>query len=309
MTESPPNTHTELYQRVCALMPSWQLPADTRFDFLEGGYSNRNYKFAYNDSHYVLRLPQIKQPYVEREAEVQWYKSLARSEGVKQTVQPLVLDQASGAMISKWVDGILLVDAWQGPNNDLNIDDLVNYLSKLHNSLPSSTRKYDIRKLSSSYGVDELGQKLQIGSMQVSEYNAPSGSLGFSRQPNSIGYTVCHNDLNPWNIMLTEKGWITFDWEFAGINDPLFDLVTLHQGLELDPNLLHAMAEAYFSLRGFSNGVWSAEDIDNRLMVQQKRFWLREYGWAHFQLAAGNNRTEIADQYQHAREQLAQFTL
>ena len=33
--------------------------------------------------------------------------------------------------------------------------------------------------------------------------------------------------------MVTPDGWKTLDWEFFGLNDPLFDLVALHQGLEL----------------------------------------------------------------------------
>ena len=48
--------------------------------------------------------------------------------------------------------------------------------------------------------------------------------------------TVCAKadyDLNPWNVIVTEARWETIDWEFVGNHDPLFDLITLHQGLNL----------------------------------------------------------------------------
>ena len=44
----------------------------------------------------------------------------------------------------------------------------------------------------------------------------------------------CHNDLNPWNVIVSAADpgrWCTLDWEIAGDNDPLFDLICVSEGL------------------------------------------------------------------------------
>ena len=54
-----------------------------------------------------------------------------------------------------------------------------------------------------------------------------------------------HNDLNPWNILCATDGWRTLDWEWVGTNDPLFDLVTLGLGVQVDHPTLVEMARDY----------------------------------------------------------------
>jgi thiamine kinase-like enzyme len=104
---------------------------------------------------------------------------------------------------------------------------------------------------------------------------------------------TCHNDLNPWNILVTPEGWKTLDWEFVGRNDPLFDLVALHQGLQLDINTLPALATAFLPS-------CSAK----RLTRAFAHFWLREWCWASYQLRQGNRREEIVEQEREAKQQL-----
>ena len=79
---------------------------------------------------------------------------------------------------------------------------------------------------------------------------------------------------------------MTLDWEWFGSNDPLFDLITLHQGLGWDPDQLPEMASE------FREGPVS----DSELLGCLRTFWLREYAWAHAALCAGNDREEIATQ-------------
>ena len=70
-------------------------------------------------------------------------------------------------------------------------------------------------------------------------------------------------------MIVTEHGWVTLDWEFVGNNDPLFDLVALHQGLELPIESLTSLAH---ELTG---------ELDSaRLRSAFRAFWLREGGWA-----------------------------
>ena len=108
---------------------------------------------------------------------------------------------------------------------------------------------------------------------------------------------TCHNDLNPWNVIRHNDDWTTLDWEFLGSNDPLFDLVTLHQGLQMDDAILPALSETYLAHKV----------SQERLHGCLASFWLREYSWAFFQVSRGNRREEIDIQLQTAAEKLIRF--
>ena len=91
--------------------------------------------------------------------------------------------------------------------------------------------------------------------------------------------------------------WVTLDWEWFGRNDPLFDLVTLHQSLELPRERLAELAA----------GLLGAPAEEARLRACLRVFWLREYAWAAAEIAAGDQRTEIAAQQELGSRRLAEL--
>lgn len=63
-----------------------------------------------------------------------------------------------------------------------------------------------------------------------------------------IEHTMCHNDINLDNVLLTDDTLDIIDWEFAGYNDPGYDFGRVIAGLEYDvdePKILDIL-EAYF---------------------------------------------------------------
>ena len=243
------------------LVPEWDIDTVEVITYLEGGYSNDNYRIRYRDHEYALRVPLRDQPLVDRHHERAWLDKLPNAIGV----HPIAYDTEDGYMLSPWIEGDLLVDVWHQQSKP---QELCDYLLSLHNSLPDAQRTYDL----SSYGVEP--------------------------RPTSFS-TTCHNDLNPWNIIVTPTAWVTLDWEFVGYNDPLFDLVGLHQGLELPESELADLGEYYLAQiqQPFSQ---------DRLYACIYNFWLREHSWAKYQLSVGNNRTEIEEQLQVAESHLRQ---
>ena len=247
------------------LQPDWGEISD--IEYLSGGYSNANYTFRHGEQRYVLRMPERVQPYVDRQREHGWYQGLPEGIGAK----PVVLDIPTGRMIAPWVDGELLIDAW----SDLTTTDLLEYLVELHGRLPASEAVYD---------VAALAREFWQGPAPLSAAPLPAQTL------------TCHNDLNPWNVIVTPDGWITLDWEFVGHNDPLFDLVTLHQGLALPAEELLPMAATSLGS--------SPAAIVTRLDGVVRNFWLRELGWAEYQMRHGNTREEVREQAAQAKAEL-----
>lgn len=63
-----------------------------------------------------------------------------------------------------------------------------------------------------------------------------------------IKHTMCHNDINGDNVLLTDTTLDIIDWEFAGYNDPGYDFGRVIAGLDYDvdePKILDIL-EAYF---------------------------------------------------------------
>ncbi len=278
------NTAEQLRKRIWAAVPDWQGDEIGEFQFLSGGYSNANYGFARTapglHERYVLRVPLRTQPFVNRVAEAEWCQHLPASISVR----PTVLDRQTGLMITPWVEGVLLIDAFQ---EDVSETDLVDYLIRLHRNLPSTSRHYHVPTLLPEF----VGEDVPPWIEQMPLLHP----LDHDRLPTSDAshHGSCHNDLNPWNILVTDAGWITLDWEFAGINDPLFDLVSLHQGLELEDQLLPEMAALF--LPQFER---------SRLNSAIEAFWLREWAWATFQHRSGNRRPEVISQIATANKKL-----
>lgn len=63
-----------------------------------------------------------------------------------------------------------------------------------------------------------------------------------------IEHTMCHNDINIDNVLVTDTTIDIIDWEFAGYNDPAYDFGRVIAGLEYEvdePKILDIL-EAYF---------------------------------------------------------------
>ena len=226
---------------------------------------------------YVLRLPQRPQPYVNRQAEAAWYERMPKSVGPA----PLVLDVPSGQMITPLLTGDLLVDVFHQRYCE---DDLTSYLQALHGQLPGVAEQYHVPTL-----VPQFIETGWPADMERSMF-VDSGATPLSRSKTLV---TCHNDLNPWNILVTSQGWKTLDWEFVGRNDPLFDLVSLHQGLRLDVGSLPRLAKVFcLVLR------------PNSSVEQSRNFGCGNGAGRIIKSSHGNRRAEIVDQERDAKRQL-----
>lgn len=61
-----------------------------------------------------------------------------------------------------------------------------------------------------------------------------------------IRHTMCHNDINQDNVLLTENTLDIIDWEFAGYNDPGYDFGRVIIDYDFDSTAIDEILEAYF---------------------------------------------------------------
>ena len=249
---------------ILALKPYWSRDRISDFEYIDTGYSNRNFFFTYNDEAFIFRMPETIQPFVDYNHEQIWFERLS----VEKFVKPIAFNPNNGHMITKKIEGALLADVFT-ESSDRSL--LISYVAQLHEALPTCERNYPLEELLEIYGYLD-------------------GQCPKSLDDQAAVSTTCHNDLNPWNIIVTEARWETIDWEFVGNHDPLFDLITLHQGLNLPAEELFEMCPEL-----------DPKSTRTRIEANIKNYWLREGGWAKYQIQQGNNREEIRTQLENAQ--------
>lgn len=271
-------------QALKRLRPQWQIADVAGVELLEGGYTNDNYALTYRYSDYVLRLTKPSPLTIDRAFE----KRLLAGPIALLTAPLVAYSLPEGHMLTRRVAGPLLVDT--KPDRAA----LAQYLARLHLRMPPLGRRYDL--------AATIGRDLRVAA-QRGELPPP----WFAKEHESLGRAVlqvrpCHNDLNPWNVIVsaTDPGrWCTLDWEIAGDNDPLFDLMCLTEGLGWPLEETDALIDAYLELIESPR----APTTPQRRTIR-KAYFLREYAWALAQLACGNRRVEIETQLKRSAEAL-----
>ena len=265
----------ELRAAITRMLPEWREDSLSGFKYLEGGFTNNNFVFERRyrglTKKYVLRSPLISQPLQNRVYEFHLYQSLEAN------ISPelIAFDTDSGAMITCYVEGELLVDS---PPSYHEPDSLVGNIRTLHNVLPRTEKRYDLSDLMSAY---------------IPKFN----ERDFPEIRKLEQDVSCHNDLNPWNIVVNSPTWVTLDWESFGLNDPVFDIVTLCMGLNLTDKALNDSVEQYC-------GTLDPKRVQDNLIC----FWLREWGWAKYQLSRGNTKIGIIEQERSSYARIKELT-
>jgi thiamine kinase-like enzyme len=78
-----------------------------------------------------------------------------------------------------------------------------------------------------------------------------------------LDFTLCHYDLNPWNLLNDGQRLWAIDWEFSQLGHPLFDLATIANFLRLSPENDHYLLTCYYA------GKISAEDKQIYYLMKQ----------------------------------------
>jgi hypothetical protein len=290
------------------LKPGWRFAAEN-FQYLEGGYANANYRFSYQGEHFVLRIPvqatrqiQTEDPQADSSTdglvtEIR-FRSLAKQHGALAIAPLVAADVTHGQMITGFVDGPLLAE--QPPVAEKAIA----YLRHLHEQLVNIPRTdhYNLNQLISRW--------LPEPPVWLGAYLGEGADLQLLAQG---PLQCCHNDLNPWNVIISSEqpqGWTTLDWETAMLAHPVFDAVTLHQGLAAATTdgtngvALDRATPNWPSLAEFCAKTLTKPVSPEVLQAALRTYWLREYAWAVAQLRQGNHNPAIAAQQRSAQQQL-----
>jgi thiamine kinase-like enzyme len=207
-----------------------------------GGLTNRNYKVTVGKENYVLRLAGAgTSEYIDRKAEAHNAK-IAAEAGVN--AELLFFDLASGTMLCRYVLDSLTMSAETFRHLD-RVARAAQTFRRMHACEQPFKNRFDVFAQIDEYlallrrnqaripgGYDELQKEAEVARAALAARPAP--------------LAPCHNDPLAENFLDTGARMYLVDWEYAGMNDPMWDLGDLSVEADFGPEQDEALLRAYF---------------------------------------------------------------
>jgi len=218
-----------------------------------GGLTNRVYRVAAAGRSVVVRIPgEGTDAYIDRAVEAHNAEAAARA-GVSPEV--ILADPASGVMITRTVPGIVTMTPEGFRSRAGAAARAGQALARLHGSGESFRFRFELFAM-----IDDYLKVLSTKDVDLPEgYHdvvAAAGPVKAALAAADLPLAPCHCDPLCENFLDTgEEMWIV-DWEYSGMNDPMWDLGDLSVEAGMDAAQDAEMMQAYFGRAptGFETG-------------------------------------------------------
>jgi thiamine kinase-like enzyme len=218
----------EIKQSVIACLQN--IPETAALDFNElvicslEGWTNAVYQISFGETRFILRIPRpFSDQFINRFVERANYQ-LAQSIGM--TPPFVFFDDQTGIMLRSYVEGCIPSKENKGLNSR-NVSRMAQMLRKLHTSQLAFANYVDNFEVIDHYCylIQQYGGALNRRYQVIIQSMKIVWSI-LSKFP-AIN-VPCHNDAHHCNFIETAQGEVQlFDWEYAGLSNPFFDLVYL----------------------------------------------------------------------------------
>ena len=249
-----------------------------KIERLDGALTNVSYKVTIGSVSYALRLAgEGTSDYIDRSAE-EHNARVAAAAGVSAEV--LYFDARDGTMVTRFVEGVSM-NAGEGFGLDAGaLVRAARALKRVHTLGRLFRSRFDVFAAIDGYlgllrgrrtplpeGYREVGRKVRAVRLALETSPAP--------------LVPCHNDPWPGNLLDADGRIYLLDWEYSGMNDPMWDLADLSVEAGFDPEQDRAMMEAY-------RGGTVSPALYSRLEIYKAMSDLHWSVWGFVQHAKGN---------------------
>jgi thiamine kinase-like enzyme len=219
---------------------------DVRLETVEleplGSLTNSTYKVTANGLAYTLRVPgKDTDEYVDRAAEEHNARIMAAA-GVNAKV--LYFDATDGTMLSEFVEGVNMTETRfrDEPEAPARV---ALALKRVHRLGPVFRSRFDVVAMIDVY----LGILRKLGAPLPEDYHEVeqgARAVRWALDASPMPLSPCHNDPWPGNLLDAGGRLYIIDWEFSGMNDPMWDLGDLSVEAGFEPEQDRVMIEAYY---------------------------------------------------------------
>jgi thiamine kinase-like enzyme len=208
-----------------------------------GGLTNEVFYVDHAGEQYVLRLPgKGTEEYINRAHERQAAKEAAR---VKVAPDVVYVDDATGIMVTRYADDNVTMSPKLFKTRKGAAARAAEALKRLHASDAKFPARFELFAM-----IDDYLKVLSTKDVELPEgYNDALKQAEKVRKAlaaHRLPLVACHCDPLCENFLDTGKRMWIVDWEYAGMNDPMWDLGDLAVEGQFTPSLEDELLAAYF---------------------------------------------------------------
>jgi len=247
-----------------------------------GSLTNSTFKVVMHGEAYALRLPgKDTSDYIDRIAEKHNARA-ATAAGVNTDI--VYFNTRNGTMLSRFVEGsAMTVEQFVlDPSATVRV---AHALRKVHRLCPVFQTRFDVFDILGKYRRILRGTPMPVFRDRAVWRGAEGIRRAFEASPAPLA--PCHNDPWPGNFVDAGGRLYLIDWEFSGMNDPMWDLADLSVEAELDPEQDRILMEAYHEGP-------VPEFLYSRLSLHKIMSDLLWSFWAFIQVANDNPRDDFS---------------
>jgi thiamine kinase-like enzyme len=209
------------------------------------GLTNRNYKITIASERFVLRIPgEGTSEYINRRHEAVAARVAAEA-GVNAEV--LFFDENDGLMLTRFVDGALTMNGERF--KDLGaVARAAQAFRRMHDCGKSFATEFNLFQKMDEY-LDYLRRKQARIPDGYADIQREAEAVRAALNARPVALRPCHCDPLAENFLDTGARTFIIDWEYAGNNDPMWDLGDVSVEASFGPDQDAALLEAYFAGR------------------------------------------------------------
>jgi thiamine kinase-like enzyme len=254
-----------------------------KVDPLDGALTNVSYKITVGEAAYVLRLAgEGTSDFIDRSAE-EHNARVAAETGVSAEV--VYFDTRDGTMVTRWVEGVSMnTGEVLSPGAPVRV---ALTLGRVHGLGRVFRSRFDVFTAIDGYLALLRGERMSLPA-DYREAARGAGAVRLALEAAPAPLMPCHNDPWPGNLLDADGRIYLIDWEYSGMNDPMWDLANLSVEAGFGPARDRNVMEAYF-------GANVSPSLYSRLEVYKAMGDLHWSLWGFVQHAKGNTTEDFWD--------------
>lgn len=262
-------TDADVIQNLAATLPGLDAPPERL-----GGLTNRVYRVG----DYCVRLPgKGTEAYIDRRNE-----AVAAREAAAVGISPdlVHVDPETGVMVTRFLPGVVTLSPAEFASREGAVERAARSLRALHGSAAAFPFRFELFAMIDDYLRHLAGKDVALPEGYhdvVAEAEAVRRALA----AHPVALAPCHCDPLCENFLDDgQKVWIV-DWEYSGMNDPMWDLGDLSVEGQFTPEQDAALMQVYF-------GAAPSAFDQGRMVIYKAMCDLLWTLWGLIQLADGN---------------------
>ena len=257
---------------------------------LPGGLSNRGCLLRYGSDQWAVRLPLVPIPGETAHAPGETARAdetlsleserrvLAVAAEAKLAPEPVVCDDETGALVTRFVEGATPLTAEQ-VREHVNMHRIAITLRRLH-GLPApgglaAFRPTELARIYIDAACGPRGARRNIAD-QRNRWGPEFKHLAQAYEATFKPTSLCHNDLVAANILDDGQIWLV-DFEYAALADPILDLAGLAGLNGFGPAHCHRLLDAYYGPERAPHTLAQLNEVI-RLVQLMAFFWALAHG-------------------------------